>query len=98
MVVIREGGAGGRLACRNSPRALIRCRRKTHDRRRTVTWRVAMHHFRGKLLQGDRPRLDPANVYVQYGAADGDRGQGWYGYLLVASEADVEPGGVYTLT
>ena len=56
-----------------------------------------MHHFRGKLLQGDRPRLDPANVYVQYGAADGDRGQGWYGYLLVASETDVEPGGTYTL-
>lgn len=57
-----------------------------------------MHHFRGKLLQGDETRLDPANVYIQYRSNEGGVGQGWYGYLLVASEADVEAGGTYTLT
>ena len=56
-----------------------------------------MHHFRGKLLQGVETRLDPANVYIQYRATGGDQGQGWYGYLLVASATDVEPGGTYTL-
>ena len=56
-----------------------------------------MHHFRGKLLQGAETRLDPANVYIQYRTNEGDQGQGWYGYLLVASERDVEPGGTYTL-
>ena len=44
-----------------------------------------MHHFRGKLLQGDVARLDPGNVYIQYRTNEGDQGQGWYGYLLVAS-------------
>ena len=27
-----------------------------------------MHHFRGKLFQGDETRLDPANVYIEYHA------------------------------
>jgi hypothetical protein len=57
-----------------------------------------MHHFRGKLLQGDVTRLDPANVYIQYRTNEGGQSQGWYGYLSVASEMDVEPGGAYTLT
>jgi hypothetical protein len=56
-----------------------------------------MHHFRGTLLQGVETRLDPANVYIQYHATEGDQGQGWYGYLSVASETDVEPGETYTL-
>jgi hypothetical protein len=56
-----------------------------------------MHHFRGTLLQGVETRLDPANVYIQYHTTEGDQGQGWYGYLLVASETDVEPAGTYTL-
>jgi hypothetical protein len=56
-----------------------------------------MHHFRGKLLQGVETRLDPANVYIQYHTTEGDQGQGWYGYLLVATEADVESEGTYTL-
>jgi hypothetical protein len=56
-----------------------------------------MHHFRGTLLQGAETRLDPANVYIQYHTTEGDQGHGWYGYLLVASETDVEPGGTYTL-
>ena len=25
-----------------------------------------MHHFRGKLRDGDRTLLDPANVYIEY--------------------------------
>jgi hypothetical protein len=57
-----------------------------------------MHHFRGKLLQGGETRLDPANVYIQYHTNEGDRGQGWYGYLLVATEGDLKPGGSYTLS
>ena len=56
-----------------------------------------MHHFRGKLLQGVETRLDPANVYIQYRTREGGQGQGWYGYLLVAAETDVESGGTYTL-
>jgi hypothetical protein len=56
-----------------------------------------MHHFRGTLLQGVETRLDPANVYIQYHTTEGDQGQGWYGYLLVASETDVVSGGTYTL-
>jgi hypothetical protein len=56
-----------------------------------------MHHFRGTLLQGVETRIDPANVYIQYHTTEGDQGQGWYGYLLVASETDVEAGGTYTL-
>jgi len=56
-----------------------------------------MHHYRGKLLEGDQTRLDPANVYIQYHTTEGDPKKGWYGYLLVASETDVEPGGTYSL-
>jgi hypothetical protein len=56
-----------------------------------------VHHFRGKLLDGDQPRLDPADVYLQFHATPGDQGQGWYGYLLVAAETTVEPGATYTL-
>ena len=56
-----------------------------------------MHHFRGTLLQEVETRLDPANVYIQYHTSEGDQGQGWYGYLMVASETDVESGGTYTL-
>ena len=56
-----------------------------------------MHHFRGKLLDGDQPRLDPADVYLQFHAGAGDHTKGWYGYLLVASETSVEPAGAYTL-
>ncbi|MBA3304012.1 MAG: hypothetical protein H0U26_09100 [Acidimicrobiia bacterium] len=57
-----------------------------------------MHHFRGKLLDGGRVRLDPANVYVLFHATAGGPDQGWYGYLLISSGGDVDPGGVYTLT
>jgi hypothetical protein len=28
--------------------------------------RTEMHHVRGKLFQGDKVCLDPANVYVDY--------------------------------
>ncbi len=56
-----------------------------------------MHHFRGKLYQGAESRLDPANIYIQYRTTEGEQGQGWYGYLQVDSETDVEPGGTYTL-
>ena len=58
-----------------------------------------MHHFRGRLLEAGSPRLDPANVYIQYHhPAEGGAKEGWSGYLLVASEADLELGGTYTLT
>jgi hypothetical protein len=56
-----------------------------------------MHHFRGTLLQEAETRLDPANVYIQYHPTESAQGQGWYGYLLVASETDVESGSTYTL-
>jgi hypothetical protein len=56
-----------------------------------------VHHFRGKLLDGDQTRLDPADVYLQFHATAGDQGQGWYGYLLVTAETSVEPGGAYIL-
>jgi hypothetical protein len=57
-----------------------------------------MHHFRGRLLDGDRTCLDPADAYIQFHhpAASGPP-SGWNGYLLVSSEADLEPGGPYTL-
>jgi hypothetical protein len=57
-----------------------------------------MHHFRGKVRDGDRVHLDPANVYIQFlhPTATGPA-HGWNGYLLVASESDLEPGGSYTL-
>jgi hypothetical protein len=56
-----------------------------------------MHHVRGKLFQGDKPCLDPANVYVDYDSTDVDVTSKWYGYVLVRSDKDVVPGGIYTL-
>jgi hypothetical protein len=56
-----------------------------------------MHHLRGKLREGDEVRLDPANIYIHFQSAKaGGQVMGWYGYLLVTSETDVEPG-TYTL-
>jgi hypothetical protein len=59
--------------------------------------RTAMHHYRGKLFQGDKVRLDPANVYIDDASTKVDEVSGWSGYLLVASAKDVVPGGSYTL-
>lgn len=56
-----------------------------------------MHHFRGRLFQGNEIRLDPANVYLGYGSTEGEPVSEWSGYLLVASEKDVVAGGTYTL-
>jgi hypothetical protein len=56
-----------------------------------------MHHFRGTLWKGDQVRLDPANVYIDYHALEASSGEQWDGYLVVASEKDVEPGGTYSL-
>ncbi len=56
-----------------------------------------MHHFRGKLFQGDKLCLDPANVYIDYQATQVEAATGWSGYVLVGSENDVVPGGIYTL-
>ncbi len=57
-----------------------------------------MHHFRGKLYQGDKLCLNPANVYIDYHATDVDATAAWSGYLLVGSANDVVPGDIYTLT
>jgi hypothetical protein len=56
-----------------------------------------MHHFRGRLFQGDKLCLDPANVYIDYHSTEADAESEWSGYLLVGSEKDVTPGGTYTL-
>ena len=56
-----------------------------------------MHHFRGKLFQGDKLVLDPANVYIDYHATEAGTSPGWAGYLVVGSEKDVAAGGNYTL-
>jgi hypothetical protein len=57
-----------------------------------------MHHFRGRLLDGDQTRLDPANVYMLFHHATAMGPEpGWHGYLLVDSGADLEPGATYTL-
>jgi hypothetical protein len=56
-----------------------------------------MHHFRGKLFQGDKLCLDPANVYIDYHSTEVDVTTKWSGYLLVGSEKDVVPGDIYTL-
>jgi len=56
-----------------------------------------MHHFRGKLFQGDKLCLDPANVYIDYHSTEGAVTSNWSGYLLVGSEKDVVPGVIYTL-
>ena len=57
-----------------------------------------MHHFRGKLLDGDEARLDPANVYIQFHHATASGSvPGWHGYLLIAPGSELEPGEAYTL-
>lgn len=56
-----------------------------------------MHHFRGKLFQGEKLCLDPANIYIDYDSTEVGVTTDWSGYLLVESEKDVAPGGVYTL-
>ncbi len=56
-----------------------------------------MHHFRGRLFQGDKLCLDPANIYIDYHAKEVDAAPGWSGYLLVAADKGVVPGGIYTL-
>ena len=56
-----------------------------------------MHHFRGTLFQGDKLCLDPANIYIDYQTTEVDVISKWSGYLLVGSEKDVVPGGIYTL-
>jgi hypothetical protein len=56
-----------------------------------------MHHYRGKLIQGDKVRLDPANVYIDSGSTGADAASGWTGYLLVTSDKDLVPGETYTL-
>ncbi len=52
-----------------------------------------MHHYRGRLLEGAMPRLDPANVYVEFGPS----GAEWSGYLLTRSAEEVSVGTTYTL-
>ena len=56
-----------------------------------------MHHYRGKLVHGDEVRLDPANVYIDFGSTGADTASGWAGYLLVGSDKDVVLGDTYTL-
>ncbi len=56
-----------------------------------------MHHFRGKLFQGDKLCLDPANVYVDYHAEESEGPSAWSGYLLIESEKDILPGNIYML-
>jgi hypothetical protein len=57
-----------------------------------------MHHFRGRLLDGDQARLDPANVYIQFHHAMSiGPDPGWHGYLLIDPETLLEPGDTYTL-
>lgn len=56
-----------------------------------------MHHFRGKLMDGDRVRLDPADVFIQYNSAPGSPREHWLGYLRVGAADAVEPGADYVL-
>ncbi len=56
-----------------------------------------MHHYRGKLFQGDKVRLDPANVYIDFGSTGSDPASEWTGYLLVGSDKDLVVGDTYTL-
>jgi hypothetical protein len=56
-----------------------------------------MHHYRGKLFQGDKVRLDPANVYIGFRSPGAGTASGWAGYLLVATDQDVVLGATYTL-
>jgi len=58
-----------------------------------------MHHFRGRLLDGDQVRLDPANVYMLFHHASAiGPDPGWHGFLLMDSPEGMEPGDTYTLT
>src|SRR3954469_19691274 len=73
-------------------------RRRARGPRGPSRWRSSMHHYRGKLLDGDVARLDPANIYMQFlHPTTSGPVVGWNGYLLVNSETDVEPGQTYTL-
>jgi hypothetical protein len=56
-----------------------------------------MHHYRGRLSQGDKVRLDPANVYIDFRSAGDDTASEWTGYLLVGSDQEVVAGDTYTL-
>ena len=56
-----------------------------------------MHHYRGRLLQADKVRLDPANVYIDFDSTGAGTALGWTGYLLVESDKDVVPGETYAL-
>jgi hypothetical protein len=56
-----------------------------------------MHHFRGKLFQGDKLCLDLVNTYIDFDSTEVDVTSKWSGNLLVKSENDVVPGGTYTL-
>jgi hypothetical protein len=56
-----------------------------------------MHHYRGRLLQGDKVRLDPANVYIDFDSTGAGTAPSWTGYLLVGSDNDVAPGEMYAL-
>jgi len=56
-----------------------------------------MHHYRGTLLEGATVRLDPANVYVEFGMQGADGSSDWSGYLVTKSDGDVTLGTTYTL-
>jgi hypothetical protein len=56
-----------------------------------------MHHYRGTLFQGDKIRLDPANVYIEYHSTQAGAVSEWSGYFLVESEKVLASGGIYTL-
>ena len=54
-----------------------------------------MHHFRGKLLDGNRVHLSPANAYVHFNEhATSGPVRHWNGYVLVDSETALDPGGL----
>ncbi len=56
-----------------------------------------MHSYRGLLLSDGQICLDPARVFIQFHSHADDSESGWYGYLLLKSEAEVELGGTYML-
>jgi hypothetical protein len=58
---------------------------------------MKMHHFRGRLFQGDKLCLDPANVYIDYDSTEVHAPSNWSGYVLIESEKDMVPGATYTL-
>ena len=58
-----------------------------------------MHHYRGRLLDGDRVCIDPANVYLQFHHAQASgTSPGWHGYLLIDLGSGLEPGSSFTLS